>query len=90
MQNAAFVLMALISAAASPDAAAAVDKLHHEIKRLSREVGDLKVKAAMGGGRVAEGAVDQGNVEPVGVLLQGGEEARREVGEVGRGSRGHP
>jgi alanyl-tRNA synthetase len=32
------------------DAAAAVQKLHHEIKRLGREVADLKVKAAMGGG----------------------------------------
>jgi alanyl-tRNA synthetase len=36
----------------------AVDRLHHEVKRLARELQEAKVKAAMGGGGTAAGGGD--------------------------------
>ncbi len=49
-------------------AAPAVERLQAEIKRLSREVGELKVKAAMGGGGAPAAAADEA-VEAGGVRL---------------------
>jgi alanyl-tRNA synthetase len=52
------------------DAAGAVDKLHHEVKRLGREVADLKMKAAMGGGTGAGAGTDVQEVSGVKLIAR--------------------
>jgi alanyl-tRNA synthetase len=42
----------------APQAASSVERLQHELKRLSREVSELKVRAAMGGGRQQDDVVE--------------------------------
>jgi len=56
-RNAAFDAV-LATLNAQPDTAVAVvEKLQHEVKRLAREVSELKVKAAMGGGAAADDTI---------------------------------
>ena len=48
----------LASLNAQPDSAVAtIEKLQHDVKRLTREVSELKVKAAMGGGTAADDSI---------------------------------
>jgi alanyl-tRNA synthetase len=70
-------LAAVLEALHAPEeqAAAAVEKLQHESKRLSREVSQLKAKLAMGGG--VETASGEDTVDVLGVKL-----ARRKLADI--------
>jgi alanyl-tRNA synthetase len=71
-------LSAVLHAMEVPEdqALAAVHKLHAEVKRLTREVTQLKTKAAMGGG-AGEGPGNTDTIEVAGVKL-----ARRKVSDL--------
>jgi alanyl-tRNA synthetase len=59
-------------------AVAVVDRLHADVKRLTREVSQLKTKIAMGGGAAASGgAADAAAIDVAGVKL-----ARRKVADL--------